>query len=75
MNRNLDFFVFSIHVAILIACITHSKDIITCGQCAKACPQKIDVPEEMKKLAAAIKKQKSWEEICLEREKAASAEK
>ena len=50
-------------------------DCIGCGQCREICPQKIDVPEEMKKLAAAIKKQKSWEEICLEREKAASAEK
>jgi hypothetical protein len=31
------------------------------------------VPEEMRKLAAAIKQQKSWEEICLERERAAAA--
>jgi hypothetical protein len=29
----------------------------------------------MRKLAAAIRKEKSWEEICLEREKAMAAEK
>ena len=52
-----------------------ADDCIGCGQCREICPQKINVPEEMKKLAAAIKKQKSWEEICLEREKAAAAEK
>jgi predicted aldo/keto reductase-like oxidoreductase len=50
-----------------------ADDCIGCGQCEGICPQKIKVPEEMRKLAAAIKQQKSWEEICLERERAAAA--
>ena len=52
-----------------------ADDCIGCGQCQEICPQKIAVPEEMRKLAAAIRKEKSWEEICLEREKAMAAEK
>ena len=42
-------------------------DCIACGQCREACPQKIDVPTEMSKLAKAVASQKSWEEICRER--------
>jgi len=37
---------------------------IGCGQCRKACPQKIDVPAQMTRLADMVAKQKSWEEIC-----------
>ena len=46
---------------------------IGCGQCMEACPQKINVPEEMQKLAELMSTQKSWEEICKEREAAAEA--
>ena len=52
-----------------------ADDCICCGQCSGICPQKINVPAEMKKLAAVIRKQKSWEEICREREEAARKEK
>ena len=48
-------------------------DCIACGQCSRACPQKIDVPAQMKRLAAMVAAEKSWEEICLERERAAEA--
>ena len=50
-----------------------ASDCIGCGQCAQACPQKIDVPAELQKLAALMAGQKTWEEICKEREKAADA--
>ena len=33
----------------------------------RACPQKINVPEELKKFAELMSRQKSWEEICRER--------
>ncbi|MBQ9249769.1 MAG: aldo/keto reductase [Oscillospiraceae bacterium] len=46
---------------------------IGCGQCMEACPQKINVPEEMQKLAELMSTQKTWEEICKEREAAAEA--
>ena len=47
---------------------------IGCGQCRKACPQKIDVPAQMARLADMVTKQKSWEEVCRERAAAAEAE-
>ena len=47
---------------------------IGCGQCRKACPQMIDVPAQMARLADMVAKQKSWEEICRERAAAAEAE-
>ena len=49
-------------------------DCIGCGQCRKACPQKIDVPAQMARLADMVAKQKSGEEICRERAAAAEAE-
>ena len=42
-------------------------------QCTHACPQKIDVPEQMQKLAALMAGQKSWEEVCAERAATAAA--
>ena len=48
---------------------------IGCGQCTQACPQKIRVPEEMRKFAELMGQQKSWEEICRERAAAVEAQK
>lgn len=50
-----------------------ADDCIACGQCSRACPQKIDVPAQMKRLAGMVAREKSWEEICKERERAAEA--
>ena len=50
-----------------------AADCIGCGQCMLACPQKIDVPAELQKLASLMAGQKTWEEICKEREAAALA--
>ena len=51
----------------------HADACIACGQCMAACPQKIAVPEELRKLDALMSSQKSWEEICRERAAAAAA--
>ncbi len=48
-------------------------DCIGCGQCATVCPQKIEVPAELQRLAALMEKQKTWEEICAERAAIAEA--
>ncbi len=48
-------------------------DCIACGQCKRACPQKIDVPAQMERLAGMVAREKSWEEICRERAAAAEA--
>ena len=50
-----------------------ADDCIACGQCRKACPQKINVPAQMQRLADMVSKQKSWEEICRERAAASEA--
>ena len=50
-----------------------AEDCISCGQCREACPQKIDVPAELEKLAGIIASQTTWEEICRQREAAAAA--
>ncbi len=46
---------------------------IACGQCREICPQKIDVPAELGKLAKKLAAQTTWEEICRQREAAAAA--
>ncbi len=46
---------------------------IGCGKCAAACPQKIDVPAAMKELVSLREGKKSWEEICIERDRARAA--
>ena len=46
---------------------------IGCGQCVQVCPQNIEVPTELEKLAEIMAKQKSWEQICAERAAAAAA--
>ena len=46
---------------------------IGCGQCSAACPQKINVPEQMQHLTEVMANHKSWEEICRERAEAAEA--
>ena len=48
---------------------------IACGQCREVCPQKIDVPTELAKLAERLAGQTTWEEICRQREAAAAANK
>lgn len=48
-----------------------ANDCIACGQCREACPQKIDVPAQMERLVELVSRQKTWEEICREREAAA----
>ena len=44
---------------------------VACGKCAKVCPQKIDIPDVMKKLAGALEKIPSWAELCRQRDEAA----
>ena len=46
---------------------------IACGQCREICPQKINVPVELEKLAKKIAGQTTWEEICRQREAVAAA--
>ena len=46
---------------------------IGCGKCRAACPQKIDVPAEMKRLAALMAGEKTWEQLCAERAAIAEA--
>ena len=43
------------------------EDCIACGQCAKACPQKIDVPKAMRDFGEARKNTPSWADIMAER--------
>ena len=50
-----------------------AEDCIACGQCREICPQRIDVPAELEKLAKKISEQTTWEEICRQREAAAVA--
>ena len=45
---------------------------VGCGQCAHACPQKIDVPQVMTDFAALMKTMPDWEAICVERAAAAA---
>ena len=52
-----------------------AHDCIGCGQCEMVCPQKIHVPEELRRLAALMETQKTWEEICAERAAIAEAAK
>ena len=50
-----------------------ASDCIACGQCAEICPQKIAIPEELARFAEKMKKERTWEEICIERAAAAAA--
>ena len=52
-----------------------AADCIGCGQCEMVCPQKISVPEEMRRLAELMETQKTWEEVCAERAAIAEAAK
>ena len=51
------------------------EDCIACGQCAKACPQKIDVPKAMRDFGEARKNAPSWADIVAERSAAAKRNK
>lgn len=44
---------------------------IGCGRCARTCPQKINVPEVMKKMVEGFKNLPDWAQLCREREAAA----
>ena len=43
---------------------------ISCGKCAKVCPQNIDIPQVLKDFVKAMEKIPSWAEICRQREAA-----
>ncbi len=45
---------------------------IACGACARTCPQKIDIPAVLKEFSDMLSSNKSWAEICKEREAAAA---
>ena len=47
---------------------------IGCGRCAKACPQKIDVPKAMRDFGEARKNAPSWADIVAARAAAAKKE-
>ena len=42
------------------------KACVGCGQCKDICPQNIDVPVIMERFAAALAREKTWEEVCKE---------
>ena len=42
-----------------------------CGQCARVCPQNIDIPAALADLNEVLKKIPSWTDICRQREEAA----
>ena len=46
---------------------------ISCGKCARSCPQNIRIPEKLKKLAELLETIPSWAETCRQREAAAKA--
>ena len=48
---------------------------IGCGQCAKACPQKIDVPQAMREFGEARKNAPSWADVIAARAAAKQQEK
>lgn len=50
------------------------ENCVGCGECERNCPQKIKVPEIMKKMTEEFKKLPRWAEICREREAAAIKE-
>lgn len=44
---------------------------VGCGQCARVCPQNIDIPAALADLNEVLKKIPSWADICRQREEAA----
>ena len=44
---------------------------VGCGQCARVCPQNIDIPAALADLTEVLKKIPSWADICRQREEAA----
>ena len=43
---------------------------ISCGKCARVCPQNIDIPQELKNFTEKLSTMPSWAQICREREEA-----
>ena len=52
-----------------------NENCIGCGQCAKLCPQHIDIPQAMQDLTARLTALPSWAAMCREREHEQSREK
>ena len=44
------------------------SDCIGCGACSAICPQKIDIPDTLKRLDELASQVPSWRAICRERE-------
>ena len=44
---------------------------VGCGQCARVCPQNIDIPAALADLNEELKKIPRWADICRQREEAA----
>ena len=44
---------------------------ISCGNCTRICPQKIDIPDAMKDFTEMLVKAPDWAELCRQREEAA----
>lgn len=43
---------------------------LSCGKCSRICPQKIDIPAELKGLCATLAEIPTWAEVCRKREEA-----
>ena len=64
----------SMNVRMTVDSLAESKRpaaCISCGSCAKICPQKIDIPEAMKDFTGQLEKAPDWAELCRQREEAA----
>ena len=44
---------------------------VSCGSCARLCPQKIDIPQAMRHFSELLDKAPHWAELCRQREEAA----
>ena len=59
-------------ITVLIQMDTMPKDkqpsaCIGCGKCSQVCPQKIDIPKEMKNMADMLEKFPGWEKLSAQR--------
>lgn len=49
-----------------------AQDCLACGACTRMCPQGIDIPDTLAKLAATLEKMPKWADLCRERAEAAA---